>query len=175
MHFLIRCLEGLALGMNRLAAVAAVLMSLFVFLGVVMRYFVGAPFAFSDEFIGLLFATMAFLAMPLGLVMRRHIILDIVTRGLQGPLRHIVDIGATLILTTFCVWFLVLSYDFADYSRLLDARSDIGAMVLWPWMAMLPLCTVVLVLVSVAQMADSLRQLAGRSSFFAITGEEDAL
>ncbi|WP_407280660.1 TRAP transporter small permease subunit [Aromatoleum evansii] len=175
MHFLIRCLERLALGMNRLAAVAAVLMSLFVFLGVVMRYFVGAPFAFSDEFIGLLFATMAFLAMPLGLVMRRHIILDIVTRGLQGPLRHFVDIGATVILTTFCVWFLALSYDFADFSRLLDARSDIGSMLLWPWMAMLPLCTVVMVLVSLGQLFDSLRQLAGRPSLFSLAGEEEVL
>lgn len=175
MHFLIRSLERLALGMNRLAAVAAVLMSVFVFLGVVMRYFVGAPFAFSDEFIGLLFATMAFLAMPLGLVMRRHIILDIVTRGLQGPLRHLVDVAATVILTTFCVWFLVLSYDFADYSRMLDSRSDIGSMLLWPWMAMLPLCTAVLVLVSVGQLFDSLRQLAGRPSLFSVTGEEDAL
>lgn len=173
MHLLVRCLERLTLGMNWLAAVAAVLMSLFVFLGVVMRYLVGSPFMFSDEFVGLLFVSMAFLAMPLGLVMRRHIVLDIVTRDLRAPLRHIVDVAATLILTAFGVWFMVLSYDFAAFSKLLDSRSDVGAMLLWPWMAILPACTAILVLVGIGQLFDSLRQLAGRPSLFTVSGAED--
>ncbi len=173
MHFVVRCLERLALGMNWLAALAAVLMSLFVFLGVVMRYLVGSPFMFSDEFVGLLFVSMAFLSMPLGLAMRRHIILDIVTREMGGPLRYVVDIAATLIMTTFAVWFMVLSYDFAAFAKLLDARSDVGAMLLWPWMALLPACTAVIVLISIAQVFDNLRQLAGKPSLFLVSSMEE--
>ena len=175
MHLLVRCLERLSLGMNWLAAVAAVLMSFFVFLGVVMRYVVGAPFMFSDEFVGLLFVSMAFLAMPLGLVMRRHINLDLVTRDLRAPLRHVADVAATLILTAFAVWFMVLSYDFAAFSKLLDSRSDVGAMLLWPWMAILPLCTAIMVLVGIGQLFDSLHQLAGKPSLFTVTGAEESL
>ena len=110
---------------------------------------------------------------PLGLAMRRHIILDIVTREMGGPLRYVVDIAATLIMTTFAVWFMVLSYDFAAFSKLLDARSDVGAMLLWPWMALLPACTAVIVLISIAQVFDNLRLLAGKPSLFLVSSMEE--
>ncbi len=173
MRLMILALEKLAVGMNLLAALAAVLMSFFVFLGVLMRYVVGSPFMFSDELTGLLFVSMAFLAMPLGLVLRRHINVDMVTRTLSGRLRHLSDMAAAVIVTAFGVWFAWESYGFAAMSHMLDSRSDVGSLLLWPWMALLPACTVIVILVALGQCVDSARQLFGQPSLFTLSAEEE--
>lgn len=164
MRVIVRSLDALARAMNWLGAVAAVLMTGFVFLSAVMRYVVGSPLMFSDELVGLLFVTMAFLSMPLGLIQQRHISVDIVTRNLRGKLRHVVDLLATLVTVTFGVWFAKESWEFAAFSKMLDARSDIGALVLWPWMALLPACTLIVVLVALAQFWDTVNLLMGREA-----------
>lgn len=172
MRVVVYCLERLTLGMNLLAAVAAVLMSFLVFSSAVMRYVVGTPFTFSDELTGLLFVSMAFLSMPLGLALRRHINVDVVTRSLRGAWLHLADIASSVVVTVFGVWFAYESYQFAEFSFELNSRSDVGALLLWPWMALLPLCTAIVVLVVIGQCFDSLRQLVGKPSLFTVPAGE---
>ena len=56
-----------------LATAAGMLMTALIVLSAIMRYFVGAPFNFSEELVGLLSCSMAFLALPIGLIAREHI------------------------------------------------------------------------------------------------------
>jgi TRAP-type C4-dicarboxylate transport system permease small subunit len=162
MQFLARNLRRLVSTMNVLAAIAAILMTALVFSGAVMRYLVGAPLRFSDELVGLLFVAMAFLALPLGLLQGRHITIDIVTRGLRGPWRRLADLLAVLILIVFAIAFIVVSYQFASFSFLIDSRSEISALLLWPWMAIMPLCMAVALLVALVQLYDIMRQICGK-------------
>jgi len=60
-----------AVGMYASAA-AGILLTFFVVLSAIMRYFIGAPFHFSDELVGLLLATTFLLALPNGLVDTYH-------------------------------------------------------------------------------------------------------
>lgn len=147
--------------MNVLAALSAVLMASFVVLGTVMRYFVGAPLMFSDELVGLLFISMAFLAIPMGLLQKRHISVDLLVRTIRYPWRRLIDLIAILIFIAFALVFIYNAFDFADFSRQIRARSDIGSLLLWPWMMLMPAALAVAVLVAVLQLIDTIRALAG--------------
>lgn len=162
MELLARNLHRLVSAMNVLGAIAAILMTTLVFSGAVMRYMFGAPLRFSDELVGLLFVSMAFLALPLGLLQRQHITIDIVTRTLSGPWRRLADLVAVLILIAFATAFIVVSYKFTSFSYLIDSRSEISALLLWPWMAVMPLCMGIALLVALVQLYDIVRQILGK-------------
>ena len=73
-------------------------MSLFVVLSSVMRYVVGAPFAFTEELVGLLFTAMIFAGMPVCTLRRTHISVTIIPDLLSDGSRRIVDRVAYAIL-----------------------------------------------------------------------------
>ncbi len=164
-------LEKLAQAMNIVAVLAALLMTVVVFSSAVMRYLVGSPLMFSDELAGLLFVSMAFLAMPLGLMQRRHISVDIVARHLPPRLQGLAECLGILIFVVFAVWFIWEAYGFAAFSRMIGSRSDIGSLVLWPWMAIMPLCTLVLTLVALSQLIGAIRVLLGKETPHTAAGE----
>ncbi|MFC4351554.1 TRAP transporter small permease [Fodinicurvata halophila] len=172
MKILVNAAYRLVQLMNFLGAAAAIVMTAMVFTGAVMRYFFGAPLRFSDEMVGLLFISMAFLAIPLGVFRNRHITIDILSRNIPRPWAHLVNAVALLILMLFSAAFIMTSYQFMDFSREITARSDIGSLLLWPWMAIMPFCMSVAFLVAVLQFLDSFRVLAGKESFF--PGEDEA-
>lgn len=174
MQRIVRLLTTLVRAMNALGAVAAVLMTAFVFLSAVMRYLAGSPLRFSDELVGLLFMSMAFLAIPLGQLQRRHICVDIVIHRLSDKFRKLAELLSSLILIAFAIVFIIESYEFTAFSQLLDSRSDIGQLLLWPWMAIMPLCIAVLVLVALAQLCDGIRVLLGRPALLPRQDGEDA-
>jgi TRAP-type C4-dicarboxylate transport system permease small subunit len=162
MRFVISLLDRLVRAMNLLATIAAVLMAVFVCLSSMMRYLVGAPFHFSDELVGLLFMAMAFLAIPLLQMRRRHISVDILTHIMPPKLQKLAELTATLILIAFGAAFIAVSYQYTAFSKLLDSHSEMGDLLLWPWMALMPVCTLILTLVALAQLYDTGRMLLGR-------------
>ncbi len=152
--------------MNVLGAVAAIVMTTMVFAGAVMRYFFGAPLRFSDEMVGLLFVSMAFLAIPLGVFRNQHITIDILSRKFTRPWAYMANAVALVILMLFSFAFVWTSYQFMDFSREISARSDIGSLLLWPWMAVMTVCMGVAFLVAALQLIDAFRVMAGRDSYF---------
>ncbi len=161
MAIFIRTLRYLTSFMNILACLSAVIMATLVITGTVMRYFLGSPMMFSDELVGFMFVSMAFLAFPMGLLKKRHISVDLVVRNIDYPVRRFIDLVAVIIFITFAVIFIYQSYDFADFSREINARSDIGALLVWPWMMLMPASMVVAILVALFQLIDTIRMLAG--------------
>lgn len=166
MRILAPALRWLVRLMNVLAGISAILMTLLVFLATVMRYFMGAPLMFSDELVGLLFVCMAFLAVPMALLQRRHIAVDLVVRHMRGRLRRVIDIVAVLIFIAFAVIFIYNAFDFANFSREIGSRSDIGSLVLWPWMMVMPAAFAVATLIALLQLLDAVRILLGREPIF---------
>jgi TRAP-type C4-dicarboxylate transport system permease small subunit len=121
------------------ATTAGILLSAFVALSAFMRYLVGAPFAFTEEFVGLLFSAMVFLALPYCSHAGQHIRVTLLTDHLPPSWRRYSSFASTLFTILFCILFAWISFDFTWTSYVLGARSDIGRLLLWPWMATMPL------------------------------------
>lgn len=164
MNVLMRTLERVLKALNFVSIIAAILMTLFVFFSVVMRYLVGQPLRFSNEFVGLLFVTIAFLAIPLAQYRRRHIGVDLLTELMPNRLRLAANAAGALILIVFCVSFGAVSYVYMDFSIMLGARSEVGELVLWPWIALMPICAVALGLVALVQLYEAITLLFGRNA-----------
>ena len=101
------------------ATAAGILVTVFVALSSMMRYAIGKPFAYTEELVGLLFATMVFLSLPYCTLRRRHIEVTLLTDR----------------LLLFCIWYGTFAWEFVAVSWQLHSKSDMGGILLWPWMA----------------------------------------
>lgn len=117
---------------------AGILLAFFVALASFMRYLVGAPFAFTEEFVGLLFSAMVFLALPFCTHTGSHIRVTLLTDNLPPPWRGRAALASTILTVVFCIVFGWFAFEFAWTSYELNARSDIGRIPLWPWMMAMP-------------------------------------
>ncbi len=131
------------------ATIAGILLSGFVALSAIMRYVVGAPFAFTEEFVGLLFSAMIFLVLPFCTHADRHIRVTLVRDRLPARWRHHAGVASTLLTLVFCAVFGYFAFDFAWMSLTLNAKSDMGRVPLWPWMAAMPFACLVMAMAAI--------------------------
>jgi TRAP-type C4-dicarboxylate transport system permease small subunit len=132
-------IHAIARWMIYVATGAGIVLSGFVALASIMRYAVGAPFAFTEEIVGLLFAAMVFLALPYCTLQGKQIEVTFVVERLPLTWRRVSAIAALLFTFAFCLIYGWFAYEFAETSFMFNARSDMGRILLWPWMALMPL------------------------------------
>ena len=118
-----------------IATGAGMLVTVFVALSSIMRYVLGQPFAYTEEVVGLLFATMVFLSLPYCTMHRRHIEVTIIPDRFPPAVRRWSERVSALLVLLFCGWYGSFAWEFVALSWRLHARSDIGGITLWPWMA----------------------------------------
>ncbi len=128
------------------ATAAGILVSCFVALSSFMRYTLGQPFAFTEEIVGLLFATMIYLSLPYCTIHGQHIAVTILTDRYTPTSRRLSKIGSALLVLLFCGWYGAFAWEFVALSWRLHAKSDIGGIVLWPWMSAMLIACVLIVL-----------------------------
>lgn len=121
------------------ATIAGIALSAFVALAAIMRYAVGSPFSFTEEIVGLLFATMVFLALPYCTLQGKQIEVTFVVERLPLTWQRVSAIAALVFTVAFCFIYGWFAYEFTEISFMLNARSDMGRILLWPWMALMPL------------------------------------
>lgn len=138
MNALDRALERLCTGLLYLAVIAGMLMTSFVVLASLMRYLVGSPFRFTEELVGLLFVAMASLGLPWATLHNRHLRITLIPDRLPAPLRKLSELMSTMLILVFSAYFGWLAWDFAYTSLRINARSEMGGIYLFPWMALLP-------------------------------------
>lgn len=119
------------------ATLCGLCLTLFVAISAIMRYFLGSPFAFTEELVGLLFSALVFLAFPYVTLKGEHIEVSLVTMMLPEPLRKAAYFASQLLVVLFCVWFGYFAYDFALFSFELGSQSDMANLPLWPWMSLM--------------------------------------
>ncbi|ROP99476.1 TRAP-type C4-dicarboxylate transport system permease small subunit [Stella humosa] len=139
MNVVWRSIDRLFTGLLWIGVVAGMLMTTFVVLASVMRYFVGAPFRFTEELVGLLFVAVAFIGLPWATLHNRHLRITLIPDKLPPAVRRITDKVAALLVIVFCAVFAAQSWEFAAFSLSLNARSDMGGIPLFPWMALMPI------------------------------------
>ena len=150
-----------AVGMYGSAA-AGMLLTFFVVLSAIMRYFIGAPFHFSDELVGLLLATTFLLALPNGLVDDSHLRITILADRLPWVGRVIAKTVANSILVVFAAVFLFESYKYAAVSYNYGARSEMAEILLYPWMGLMTLVSALMILIVADNVFQIVRELINR-------------
>lgn len=122
-----------------IAVAGGMFMTALVFTSTLMRYLLGSPITFSDELAGLLFFSGAFLALPYVLLENKHVSIDFMTKVSSIKLRKASSLVASLTTATFAFIFIYQSWDFMAFSYQIQSKSEISGILLWPWMALMPL------------------------------------
>jgi len=144
-----RVIHKVAYGSFLLGVASGVSMTALIFISTLMRYLGGRPLRFSDELAGLLFLSLTFLCLPHVLNQGRHIRIEILINLVPLGIAKVMDFIGVITLLTFCSIFAYESWNFMNFSFSLNSRTDISGILLWPWMAIMPLSMVLCMLVQI--------------------------
>ncbi len=122
-----------------LAALAGGAIVVLIGASVAMRYFAFAPFRFTEELVGLLMTAAFFLALPLATLRAEHVRVLVLVSALPGKAAHLFGILAALFGATFCLWFLALCIPWLEFAFDRNIKTEVGRILMYPWMALLPL------------------------------------
>lgn len=149
-----------ARAMLYVATAALLLLTFLVVLSSLMRYVYGAPFSFTEELVALLYMTSIFLAVPLATVDRIHVAIAVLPSKIMHLLRYPLRILACLVMIAFCVWFTIVAYEFVAQSYAFHSRSEQAEILLWPWMAIMPISMIFVALISILHLIQSINPSA---------------
>ncbi len=158
MKVLSTLLDRLVYGVFLIGVCGGIFMTGLVLVSTLMRYLAGSPIGFSDELSGLLFLSLSFLSLPHVLNTSQHIRIDLLVRTLSHRLAVAADIFANAIFIAFATTFAYQAWDFMMFSFQIGSRSEISGVLLWPWMALMPMSMLMCILIVVR---NGLRSLAG--------------
>lgn len=147
---LTRLVENVCDSLLLVATGAGMLLTGLVVLSAGMRYVVGSPFAFTEEIVGLLFAAMVFLSFPSCTIHRRHIEVTLISERLKPRARRLARAAGNLLVLLFCAWYGSFAWEFTALSLRLRSKSDVGGIVLWPWMGTMVLACLLMAVAIVA-------------------------
>lgn len=148
-----------ATGMLYLATTCLLAMTALVVVSSFMRYIAGAPFGFTEELVALLYMGMVFLAIPIATVRHVHVSISVLPQRITDLLRHPFRLAAAAAMIVFSVWFVVVSYGVVAQSYGFASRSEQAEILLWPWMALIP---VTMGFVAIISVLDLVTIAAGR-------------
>lgn len=154
-------LDRLVYGVFLIGVCGGVFMTGLVLVSTLMRYLAGSPIGFSDELSGLLFLSLSFLSLPHVLNTSQHIRIDMLVRTFSPRLAVAADIFANAIFVAFAGIFAYEAWDFMVFSLQIGSRSEISGVLLWPWMALMPLSMLLCILIIVR---NGLQGLSGRDA-----------
>ena len=133
-----RSLGLISRGLIALAVAAGLAITGLIGLAVVMRYLVGAPLRLTEETVGLLFVTLVFLPLPYLALREQHIAATVVVERLPRTWQRVIAAGSRLLVLVFVLWFGAVTWDFAQFSWEVGARSDAANIPIFPFMALMP-------------------------------------
>lgn len=117
-----------ALGAACIAAMAAL-----VVLAVAMRYFLGAPFGFTEELAGLLMVSAVFLGLPFVLATHAHIRVGLLQDRTGGWLRRLLWVLGQSVFVAFAAIFFRDALADARFTLMLNLRSEVARIQLAPF------------------------------------------
>ncbi|MFP2770327.1 TRAP transporter small permease [Oceanisphaera sp. KMM 10153] len=144
-----RTLDGIVKALFFIGVLSGITMTLLILISTLSRYLANQPLSFSDELAGLLFLSMAFNTLPYVLNTSGHISLNLLTNRLPAHLQVIFTIITASIFMAFAVVFSYQAWQFMEFSRAIQSRSDISEILLWPWMALMPFSMALCILVEI--------------------------
>lgn len=122
-----------------LAAVAGAAIVILIGVSVVRRHLANAPLYYTEELVGLLMTAAFFLALPLVTLRAEHVRVTIVVANLPAAARRAAAVLAAVFGIAFCIWFFLLCLPWLEFALSRNLHSEVARLLLWPWMALLPL------------------------------------
>ena len=156
-------LEKLAHACAGVAALGIVTIIGFIATSVALRKFANAPLHMTEEVVGLLLSVSLVLGLPMVTLRSEHVKVSLLTGALGPAVRKWVAASGTVLSIVFFGWLLVESYDWLEFAYLLNLKTLTSRILLYPWMAMLPLSLIICTLILLARLAGILPEPAQRS------------
>ena len=123
-----------------LAVTMMAIMAVFVALSAIMRYALSAPFAFTEDLVGLLFCGVVFAALSNVELEGRHIRVDLL-EGIFGERATVLQSVARRLLTgAFYLWFAKEAFGYLDFVYRSNSATVIGDIPLYPWVGLIVIC-----------------------------------
>lgn len=107
--------------------------------GVVMRRFFDTPLHVTEDVVGLMLSAALFLALPLVTLRVQHVRVGIVADALRARLDAPMRVAAMLVGAAFFGWILIDSLAWFEFAWRRGLKSETARLLLYPWMAVLPL------------------------------------
>lgn len=130
------------MGLAVLATLAGIGIIGLVATSVGMRYLADAPFRFTEELVGLLMTASFFLALPLVTLNAEHVKVQILVSALPTQIKAWISLVAAVFGVTFSLWFFLLGLPWFEFAYERSIKTEVGRLVMYPWMALLPLSMV---------------------------------
>lgn len=122
-----------------LAAIAGSAIIVLIGAAVTMRYLAFTPFRFTEELVGLLMTAAFFLALPLVTLRAEHVRVLLLVSWLPNGAKRAVTGLAALFGAGFCIWFFMLAVPWLEFAFNRGIRTEVGRLLMYPWMALVPL------------------------------------
>jgi TRAP-type C4-dicarboxylate transport system permease small subunit len=159
-----KSLEAISRALLAGAGALVLAMTALVVLAAFMRYFVGSPFAFTEELVALMFLAMVFLTVPISTVRREHIVVTVCVERAGPKAQSVLGVLAAAVMLAFSIWFAVETYASAAFSKKIGARTDHFQLLLWPWMGVIVAVMSLVALITLIQLWRAVLHLRGRTS-----------
>jgi len=143
-----RIFEKLLRSLLILSSLAGFGMVLTVLISVFQRYVLKSPLSFSEELVGLLLCSMLFLSLPYISNSEKHVKINLVVNILSDKAKLFASILSSLVMITFCFWMLVETIPWMDFAIRLNLKTENSRLILYPWMAVIPLALLTNIFIS---------------------------
>lgn len=134
-----RGLEYLALAMAALSTLSMAAIVAIIVTSVTMRRFANTPLHLTEDVVGLMLSTALFLALPLVTLRSQHIRVTIVLDALGPRFGAPMRVAALLVGLVFFGWIVWVSIPWFEFAWLRNLKTETARILLYPWMAALPL------------------------------------
>lgn len=137
-HVVQRGLEFLAFVFASFAALGMISIVGLIFTSVVMRKFANSPLHITEEVVGLLLSVSLFLGLPLVTLRAKHVRVSILVENVSGPVRRALNMIGLALGVFFFAWIVFEAVPWWEFAHRLNLKTETSRILLYPWMAVLP-------------------------------------
>lgn len=164
-------LEFLALALAALAALGLSLIVGIIVTSVVMRKFANSPLHITEEVIGLLLSVVLFLGLPMVTLRSKHVHVSLLTSYVGDKGRGILQIAGLAVGIVFFGWLIWETIPWFEFAFNRNLKTETTRILLYPWMAMMPLSLAVTGAILVARLVGILERDEKTKSKLSPSGE----
>lgn len=144
-------LSFVARGLELVAVAMMAIMAGFVALSAIMRYAFAAPFAFTEDIVGLLFCGIVFAALANVEFENRHIRIDLLEGVFGDRITAIQSTCRRLLTAVFYLWFAYEALQYFSFVYRSGSATVIGNLPLFPWVGLILVCLFVAFVIAVVE------------------------
>ena len=157
-NFIKQGLEKLSLAFAAIAAVGMISIVAIIVTSVLMRKFANSPLHITEEVVGLLLSVSLFLGLPMVTLKAKHVRVALLSNMLKGRAHANLQTLACLVGIVFFTWLIFEAIPWFEFAYRLNLKTETTRILLYPWMALLPLSLIVTCAILIARLVGILDQ-----------------